>query len=148
MEKHPWRMSISFSTGVWRTAILVLKHSNFVSPHEIITDNLQHLTPLTFPHAGRVYTAEQLVLTAVRHKNIGPLAMHLFALVTPDLSRWYTPNEEIVCPEVGHIRLLFRLRLKPHMKHLEGLSIGIHAFEYIFLQVGLTNISIAEMTPA
>ena len=31
----PWRMSISFSTGVWRTAILVLKHSNFVSPHEM-----------------------------------------------------------------------------------------------------------------
>ena len=36
-RNRPWRMSISFSTGVWRTAILVLKHSNFVSPHEIKT---------------------------------------------------------------------------------------------------------------
>ena len=33
-RNNPWRMRI-FSMGVWRTALVVLEHSDFVSPHEI-----------------------------------------------------------------------------------------------------------------
>ena len=82
---------------------------------------------------GNTFTAEELCVNIAQTLNITPLAFHLFALATLDLSVWLTPNEKIECSETTSVEYIFRIRVRPP-KIEQLMTIDQEAFGYFYLQ--------------
>ena len=88
---------------------------------------------LSIQNYGGTYTAEQLCMDIAQTLNITPLAFHLFALATLDLSVWLAPNEKIECSETTGVEYIFRIRVTPP-KIEQLMAIDQEAFGYCYLQ--------------
>ena len=88
---------------------------------------------LSVQNYGLTFTAEHLCVNIAQILNISPLAFHLFALASLDMSEWLAPNEKIECSETTGVEYIFRIRVTPP-KIEQLMAIDQEAFGYFYLQ--------------
>ena len=105
--------------------IYMYTHHQDGSLHHIIVDD-----------AEKEYVVEDLCKMAAKKCNIGSVAFHIFALVTPDLQTWLPQNKKLHCPESGLDEYFFRIRLNLSKGSIDKLALcDTYALEYHYLQM-------------